>query len=121
MDYFILDLQTGEIKLYYDRIRDSFIDSMKNCGTLSVYKEGEYKKLVFKKEGQEPVIIVLNKHNAIVGLENPNVEQIGDKFLCFNKNLEKLNLPNTKIIGKSCLLHNTELREVNLSKTKKIG
>jgi len=123
MDYFILDLKTGEINTYIEKMKmkDGFRESMKDCGRPTVYKEGEYKKIVFNKEGLEPIVIVLNKHNAIVGLENKNVKEIGDNFLYWNEKLEKLSLPNVEFIGNRCLNYNTELREVNLQKTKKIG
>ena len=118
LDYFILDLKTGEITLYDDCITDSFPDTIEDCGKPAVYNEGDYKKIVFTKEGKEPSIIVLDKLNNIVGLENKNVIEIKPGFLRENERLEKLSLPNVSVIGDYFLFRNENLKMLSLPQAR---
>ncbi|MBE6149524.1 MAG: hypothetical protein E7170_02235 [Firmicutes bacterium] len=122
MDYFILDLKTGEIKSYdTDLNDDSFHEMMEDCGRPVIYKEGEFKKIAFYKEKQEPIVIILDKTNNIVGLENKNIIEIEQRFLYYNKELQKINIPNVEIIDTGFLSSNTKLKEIDLPKVKEIG
>ena len=121
LDYFVLDLKSGDVWSYDYAIDDSFKESMKDCGKPIVYNEGDYKKIIFYKEGKEPIIIILDRLNNIIGLENKNVKKIGNEFLACNKKLRMINLSNVEVIEKSFLENNEELKEINLPKVKSIG
>ena len=121
MDYFILDLKTGGIVLYDEKIEDSFINSMENCDKFEMFKDEDYKKLIFYKEEQEPIVIIIDKLNNIVSLENRNIKRIGSNFLCENKKIEIISLPSAEYIHERFLMRNQELKQISFPKVKEIG
>jgi len=120
MDYFILDLKTGKIETYDKVLDENFPKTMKNAGKPVVYKEGDYKKIAFYKDQQEPIVVILDKSNNIVALENKNIKRIPSEFLYYNKKLKKISFPNVEFIDDNFLHDNIELNEINIPKVKKI-
>jgi len=122
MDYYILDLKTGEITLYGDNNNaDAFTTSIKDFDRVEIYKENELKKVIFKLKGEKTAVIVLNNKNNIIGLEILNLKVIGNNFLHENSTLQKINLPNVKKIGDSFLYSVDGLRELNMPNLTEVG
>jgi len=121
MDYFILDLKTGKIQLYDNKIKDSFIDGLQDFEKIEVHKENQVKKIIFKSEGIKVAVIVLDSGNNIIGYENLKLTQTEEKFLCKNRYLSKLNLPKLKTICDYFLPDNIALQELKLPEVVHIG
>ncbi len=141
-DYFILDLVKKEIRLYDKKIKDTFPSTILNIQKIEVVKKEEIKEIKITLMNNNEVIITLNKDNQMVKLDYPDLEQIEDDFLIYNKclkvlrmanlqkignyflnsnaRLEELELPNLQEIGYNFLVNNEVLEELNLPKLKKV-
>lgn len=119
MDQFILDLKSGNITSYKENIDKSFEKSMEDSGRPVVYNCGEYKKIVFYNK--EPIVIILDNLNNIVGLQNKNIKEIGPYFLYYNKKIEKISLPNVEIISHNFLVNGLNVKEIDIKSVKEIG
>ena len=120
-DYFILDLVNKEIKLYDKRLKDSFPESIEKIDKIEIENKDKYKQVKIITKGKEDVKIILNEDNELIGLDNPNLEEIGDYLLYWNDSLIYLNLPNLKEVGDYFLYQNDSITELTLTKLKKVG
>ncbi len=121
MDYFIVDLVNKKIKVYDEKIKDPFLDTVDDIEKIQIERLGKNKKLVIKIKNKEDIKIVLNENNEMIRLENPNVEKIKDYFLRHNYSLQELDLPNLKIVGNEFLSKNRALKEINLPNLQEVG
>ena len=121
LDYFILDLKTGKIKLYDKYITDCLPNTIGDYNKFEIKKEGDYKKIIFYIEEKEPIVIIIDKLNNVVALKNNNIKEISHGFLYYNRKLEKLNLDNVEFINGCFLFSNNALRKLKLPKVKVIG
>lgn len=124
LDYFVIDSEKKEIKLYDEKIKDSFIDGIKNIENIQVTKDkekGTRKILIKTSDQEEPIIIEIDKDNLIIGYENKELKEVGDNFLGYNKNLKTLNLPELEQTGNYFLYRNENLTTSNLSKLEQTG
>lgn len=99
-DYFILDLQNKKI---ISKVEDSFTDTIKDIERIEIINEYNYsinectKREIDINCGE--IIIKLDERNRIIGYINNSVEEIGDYFLYYNKELKELSLPKLKKCG----------------------
>ncbi len=142
-DYFILDLVKKEIRLYDKNIKDSFPSTIINIQKIEIVKkEMNEKEIKITLQDNNNVIITL-KDNKMLKLEYPDLEQIEDDFLIYNRHLkvlkmaslqkignyfldnngilEELELPNLQETGYCFLSHNMSLRELNLPLLEYVG
>lgn len=123
MDCFILDKTTKTIKLYDESIGDCFIDAFEDIDKIEMKKsedkQGETIITITQKNSQNPITIVINKNNQIVGYKNQDIINIGDNFLSNSDEIKRINLPNVKEIGNNvcCLGRIEELNIGNLEIT----
>ena len=108
---------------YELKVKDSFIDGIKNIENIQVTKDkekGTRKILIKTSDQEEPIIIEIDKDNLIIGYENKELKEVGDNFLGYNKNLKTLNLPELEQTGNYFLYRNENLTTSNLSKLEQI-
>ena len=123
LDYFIIDLKEKKIELYDKSLDDTFIKDLINIDKISILKDKETgnKEIIILIEGQEPIVIIADSRNNMIGYKNSNVEEIKNGFLMFDTKLKELYLPNVKTIGHSFLRYNRVLNKVYLPKVETIG
>ena len=123
MDYFCLDLENKEIKLMNKYLLDSFTDDLKNIAKIEVKKAKENGReiKIYQKEREKPIIIEIDKNNQIVKYENQYLQQIEDKFLCYNTALRNLNLPKLQRAGGYFVFNNTALTSLDLPQLQYAG
>lgn len=122
MDYFILDLQDKTIKLYDEKLKDSFVDYFKdNIKKIDVVRNLQYKVITITPIIGSEVLIILDKYNRIVEYSNPNIIEIKDNFMFQNRVLTYIDIKNTLKVKNKCLFNNENLLSINLSNTIEIG
>lgn len=118
MDKYILDLDTGKIKLYKSNEKDSFIKSMDICDKVEVHKEKETTKLIFKSNNEQVAVIVLDEQNNIIEIKNEKVRNVEDNFLDYSKKILKVNLSNVEGIGNNFIPKSKVLHELSCPNVK---
>lgn len=143
MDYFIIDFVTKEIKLYDDKIKDTFPNLVGKIKNIEIKRNGNKKLVFITNENNELFELILSSNNILLGLKNDtitklddkillsnvylkylelnNVSLIGDDVLWSNKDLEYLKLDNVLTIGNYFLANNSKLEEINLNNVREIG
>lgn len=135
-DFFILDKMNKTIRLYDEKIKDSFIDGFSDLSKTKIDDKGKIKKTIIteytdKETGnkiikikpidQEEITITIDKYNKLIEYDNKNLTNINDKFLTYKSNIEVLNLPNVKSIGNDFIISNSTITEINLPNVEVIG
>lgn len=101
---------------------DSFPRTLGKIETMSVKKgENKTKIITVAPYNMQDVVIVIDKHNAIIEYHNPNIKKLPNNFMRYNSSLKVLDLPNVVEIGDNCLRENSCALKINLPKVKKIG
>lgn len=101
---------------------DSFPRALGNIEMMSIKKgENKTKIITVTPYKMKDVVIVIDKHNAIIEYHNPNIKKLPNNFMRYNHSLEVLDLPNAVEIGDNCLHANNCALKINLPKVKKIG
>ena len=123
IDNFLLDLENKEIKIIDSTLRDSFVDNIKDIEKIEIKRVKDNVRIIkITLAGKkEPVIIGIDRDNQIIRYENQYIQQIGNDFLCYNTELEKINLPKVQRIGNNFLCNNIELTEINLPELQRVG
>jgi len=121
MDYFILDTKEKKIILYDQRIEDSFVDGLTNITNIEIINEDGHKKITLKLKNEKEATIILDSSGRMISYENQYLQGCGDRFLYYNKTLQKINLSNLLRCGDSFIAQNENLRELSLPKLKKCG
>ncbi len=121
MDYFIVDLKTGKVSLYDNRIKDSFVDSMKDVTGVNIEKKGGNRILHFSTESEEDIDVVIDKANRIIGVVNNDVKEIGDNFLCDCRKVKYVEMDNVLKIGNRFLQSDEVMKDISISKVENIG
>lgn len=124
VDCFIIDKTNKTIKLYDESIGDSFIDAFEDIEKIEM-KRSEEKKgdtiiTITQKNSQNPITIVINKKNQIVGYENQDLTNIGNNFLSNSNQIKRIILPNVKKIGNDVCCVGT-IEELNLDSLETTG
>ncbi len=117
-DYFILDLVKKKVRVYETFIKDSFVDTVSNIEKIEIKRKEETKKIKIILEGSKEILIVLDKDNQIIKLENQNIKEVGDDFLASVFSLQELNMPNLEKVGKYFLSFGN-VKKLNLPKLQK--
>ena len=78
------------------------------------------KKIMFANEKGNNSII-LNNRNEMENIQLPQVESIGDRFLCNNQKLESIQLPQVESIGEGFFYNNETLENIQLPQVESIG
>ena len=86
IDYFVVDFKEKTIDVFdKGTVRDCFPDEFTSCERMEIVKEpGARKLVVHKKESHSPIVIEINEDNEIVGYENYELENVGNRFLSKN-------------------------------------
>ncbi len=127
IDYFILDMKNKTIKLYDDKLEDSFIDYFKNLEEtdakikIEKNKEKGTRKITIQKSQDESITIEIDKNNEIIGYNNPNFKKTGDDFLEFNNKLNQLEAPNLESTGDAFLSNNQGLTQLKIPKLPELS
>ncbi len=122
MDYFILDLQEKNLKLYDKRINDFFLKSIVDIKKIEVKNvDGGKEIIIYNQEREVIVKITLDKNNNIIGLLNNIITKTGDYFLYYNKRLTSIDFPNLEQTGNYFLSCNEHLISINLPNLKQTG
>ncbi len=124
LDHMILDTKTKKITsicnsyLYGKMGGDVFANEFNGKSiSIEIDKNDRNKKIISTSDGNRVVV----KNGAITECLLPDVENVDDHFLLFNKTLTSLNLPNVKKIGNDFLDSNTILTTLNLPNVKDVG
>lgn len=96
------------------------IGKIKNID-VRVNKQDKSRLIHIVTEFGEPVDIVIDRHNALVGYYNPNIVNVPDDYLSSCKTLQTIDLPNAEKIGDNFLYSNETILEVNIPKAKEMG
>lgn len=122
-DYFILDLENKTIKLYDEKISDSFLSCFKNINKIEVKNERDSKnKIIYLySDDKKAQIIKLNYKNQLVYYKNDYVYRIENNFLYHNKTLKEIEILNVVEIEKNFLRYNECLKNLSFPQIMKIG
>ena len=126
IDYFILDKEKKRLRLYDAYIEDGFCKCFENIEKIQMEKNSEKEKqtrviIIETKDSELPISIEIDKDNNIIGYSNPQLTQVGDRFLQLNNQLSKLNLPQLTQVGNNFLGGNNQLSELNLPQLTQVG
>lgn len=126
IDYFILDKENKTLKLYDERINDSFINDFECIEKIEMRRNTKKRKggrtiTIKNKSYDKPIIIEIDKDNRIKEYENDSIIQTGYGFLIYNKELSKLHMENLKNAGDNFLAYNRELSELYVPNLVKAG
>lgn len=144
IDYFVLDLKEKTIKLYDNNIKDSFIDSISDISKIEVIKqENQSKKIIITNKNNNQIEIEINDENQIISYNNKYIKTIENRFLYYNKTLQRIYIekvaeiqndflclntdleimysPNVEKIKDCCLYTNKRLTELYMDNVKEIG
>ena len=126
IDYFILDKEKKRLRLYDAYREDGFCKCFENIEKIQMEKNSEKEKqtrviIIETKDSELPISIEIDKDNNIIGYSNPQLTQVGDRFLQLNNQLSKLNLPQLTQVGNCFLKWNNQLSELNLPQLTQVG
>ncbi|MDD5865715.1 MAG: leucine-rich repeat protein [bacterium] len=120
-DYFIIDLVNKNIRLYDNKIQDSFLNDLVNIENIEVNNITSNKKIFIKTNNGQIKTIILDNKNQIIEYDNEYIKQIDNYFLSFNNAIKKINLPNVNSIPDYFLYYNNSLENININNVKYIG
>ena len=126
IDYFILDKEKKRLRLYDAYREDGFCKCFENIEKIQMEKNSEKEKqtrviIIETKDSELPISIEIDKDNNIIGYSNPQLTQVGDRFLQLNNQLSELNLPQLTQVGNCFLEQNNQLSELNLPQLTQVG
>ena len=114
IDYFVIDLENKKIQIFDNRIGDSFIDGFSDIKKIKITKIDNNKRITITPEQGQEITIEIDILGNIIKYYNPNLEEIKNHFLCYNRKLAKLSLLNLKRVGDNFLRNNLSLTKLNL-------
>ncbi len=113
-EYFILDFQKKEIRLYDEWVDDSFQETIGKINNIIIEKQGKIKKIILKRDEKDDLIFELDDANRMISLIDTELLQADDNYLSNVKNIKKLYLPNLRIAGNNFLYSNEHLENYSL-------
>ena len=121
VDYFIIDKQTKEVKLYDEELVDAFPDSIGKIKKVETQKLDNDNKLIkiLSKDGQTTELVV-NKYGCVEEYKNESVEKLGDNFF-YESYIKKFEATKVKEIGKGVLKNAYYLKEIRLPEAEVFG
>ena len=117
-DYFVLDLENKKITSLID---DGFIDSIGKIEKIEILNCDLIKKVLLYQEDGSLITIILDKENNIIGLDNPYIKKVSDRFLHFNKKCRVISLKNVNIIWDDFMYNNECIEEIYFENVEQIG
>ncbi len=125
IDNYLIDKQNKKIKVCDGTPidSDSFVKSIGKIRKIEE-KSTKYGKLIIitpEGENAEKIEIGINSHNQIISYKNPNVTEIENNFLPYNKTLTSIEIQNVTKLGDAFLLRNNSLTSINLPNVTFIG
>ncbi len=144
VDNYVVDKQAKKIMLYPNE-SDSFTESIGEIKDITTKTDEKGNTvIVCTPVTGEDVEITINAQNSLIGYKNPNVTEIGDGFLEFNRvienvdlpkltkvgngflagglrELKKISFPNLVSVGDSFISADKYIEEVNLPKLERVG
>ena len=126
IDYFILDKEKKRLRLYDAYREDGFCKCFENIEKIQMEKNSEKEKqtrviIIETKDSELPISIEIDKDNNIIGYSNPQLTQVGDRFLQLNNQLSELNLPQLTQVGHYFIPCNEQLSKLNLPQLTQVG
>ena len=123
LDYFIIDLVNKKIETYDKKIKDSFLDDLKDIEKIDVYKTKNTtnKRIEILSKDGKLAIIEIDEKNRIIGYKNENIINIKDNFLYKNKSLKRLEASKLETCGNYFLIKNIDLEYIYIPKLKEVG
>lgn len=123
IDYFIIDLVNKTIKLYDDKLKDSFIDEFNSINNIIITKDKNtsLKTIEVFYDTNKKAIIIVDSINKIIEYHNNYLTNVGNRFISHNKELNVLDTPNLEIVGNAFLRSNECLTCLVLNKIERIG
>lgn len=123
IDNYVFDFMTPYIYDHFDEYnRDAFIRSLGVVTKMTIKKsENKDKKIIISTQKGKDIVLVIDKHNALIEYHNSNLKKVPDGFLKYNKSLKVIDLPNVEKIGDDFIKANLKIHSVNLPKVKIVG
>ncbi len=125
VDNYLIDKQSKKIKVCGGTPidSDSFVKSIGKIRKIEE-KSTKYGKLIIitpEGENAEKIEIGINSHNQIILYKNPNVTEIENDFLPYNKTITSIEIQNVTKLGDAFLPKNNFLTSINLPNVTIIG
>lgn len=124
LDYFLLDLSKKTIEIYDSKVKDTFVDGIKDIVKIKVTKNKETGSKtieLFTSRGNK-IIIVIDKTGKIVEYVNEEVLEINGEFLDYNDNsLKVLDLSNLRRTGDNFMAYNESLISFSAPFLEQVG
>ena len=117
VDYFVFDIKNKTVSLYDKKIRDSFVDGLKNIQDISLKNN----TIILKIKDAEDICIGINDSRQMISLVDSSIKNCDKNFLNENKSLVKLDLPNLTKCGFCFLYRNNNLTQLSLPNLKECG
>jgi hypothetical protein len=119
IDYFILDLQNKEIKLYDKNIKESFHKILSDIKKIEIAKSS-FKTIILQSDIGK-TNLKIDDSNKIIEIISDDIISVEDNFLSKNTSLKMLSLSNLEKTGHFFLENNSKIEEINLPKLKVVG
>ena len=121
MDYFIIDLVNKEIRVYDDKIKDTFPTTIGKIKNIEIKRDKDKKIVLITNENNEIFELLLSSNNLLQGIKNDTITKIDDKFLIANTHLKYLEFNNVSLVGNEVLWSNKDLEYLKLDNVLNIG
>ena len=119
LDYFVVDFHDKSISAYDSEINDYFKN--KKYKKISVDRYENHLLYSFIFEDDMGMTIESDLNNKIVGVRDSDSVEIGDSYLEYCWNIEKVDFPNVVKVGNNFLSMCYCLQEINMPRVKNIG
>lgn len=120
-DYFLIDLVNKTINLYDNNLKDTFTSTISSMKNIVINNTNEGKRVVLSLVEGRDIVLLLDKDNKLISIEDENIKKIPSTYLLLNKYLVSMSVPNVKTIGDNVLYANKDMVNINIPKVKDIG
>lgn len=121
IDYFIIDLVNKTISLYDTNVMDSFPSTIPPIKNVVITNIKDGKRVVITLIKGEDIILLLDKDNKIISIEDSNMTCVPDNYLLENKYLVSFYGKNILTMGNNILWNNRLLTNFVAPKLERIG
>ena len=125
-DYFILDLKKedgtlNDLKLYDDRISESFINDFKDTKKITIRKENNNHILDVKTNNYN-IEMKIDNLNRIISYKNNDIKNIPNNYLRYSRYIKEIEINNVSTIGDCFMdIYPTLIKKINLPNVSIIG
>ena len=120
-DYFIIDLVNKTISLYDENIRDTFPSTIPPIKNIAITNTDNGKRVVISLVEGQDIILLLDKDNKLISLEDSNITNVPSNYLLHDNSLESLKIKNARNIGTNVLFKNETLIDLESPQLQTIG